>query len=415
MPDDLDFAGKAMSLPRSLQNEPLDGLLADDQIFSLVLGGPLYQLYLRTKLTRRPLDLLLRRVVGISLFCWLPLLLLSLFSRHIMGGVAVPFLYDVDVHTRFLAAVPLLIAAEVVVHGRIRPIVRQFIDRGIITQSDRAKFEAIINSTISLRNSVLIEVLILVFVYTVGHWVWREHFALGISTWYAFTVSGGTRLTPAGYWYAFVSLPLLRFILYRWYFRLFLWYRFLWQIRGLNLQLNLFHPDRSGGLGFLAGSVFAFSPLLLAHTVFLAGFIGDRIWHTTATLPDFKMEIVGAILFLVVLVSAPLSFFLNRLTVGRRVALRDFGCLSSRYVDDFRHKWIEEPPSGAEPLLGTSDIQSLADLGNSYTTVTEMRLLPMGKETIVRLVILLIVPLLPLTLTMIPLDQIVDRLLRLAL
>jgi hypothetical protein len=127
------------------------------------------------------------------------------------------------------------------------------------------------------------------------------------------------------------------------------------------------------------------------------------------------MEIVGAILFLVVLVSAPLSFFLNRLTVGRRVALRDFGCLSSRYVDDFRHKWIEEPPSGAEPLLGTSDIQSLADLGNSYTTVTEMRLLPMGKETIVRLVILLIVPLLPLTLTMIPLDQIVDRLLRLAL
>ncbi len=177
-----------MSLPRSLQNEPLDGLLADDQIFSLVLGGPLYQLYLRTKLTRRPLDLLLRRVVGISLFCWLPLLLLSLFSRHIMGGVAVPFLYDVDVHTRFLAAVPLLIAAEVVVHGRIRPIVRQFIDRGIITQSDRPKFEAIINSTISLRNSVLIEVLILVFVYTVGHWMWREHFALGISTWYAFTV-----------------------------------------------------------------------------------------------------------------------------------------------------------------------------------------------------------------------------------
>jgi len=111
-----------MSLPRSLQNEPLDGLLADDQIFSLVLGGPLYQLYLRTKLTRRPLDLLLRRVVGISLFCWLPLLLLSLFSRHIMGGVAVPFLYDVDVHTRFLAAVPLLIAAEVVdlAHDRLQ-------------------------------------------------------------------------------------------------------------------------------------------------------------------------------------------------------------------------------------------------------------------------------------------------------
>ena len=83
LPDDLDFAGKAMSLPRSLQNEPLDGLLEDDQIFSLVLGGPLYQLYLRTKLTRRPLDLLLRRVVGVSLFCWLPLFsTLPLLAPH---------------------------------------------------------------------------------------------------------------------------------------------------------------------------------------------------------------------------------------------------------------------------------------------------------------------------------------------
>ena len=46
--------------------------------FSLVLGGPLFQLLMRSRLTTPALDLVKRRIVFISLFAWLPLLLLSL-------------------------------------------------------------------------------------------------------------------------------------------------------------------------------------------------------------------------------------------------------------------------------------------------------------------------------------------------
>jgi len=218
----------------------------------------------------------------------------------------------------------------------------------------------------------------------------------------------------AGYWYAFISLPVLRFIVFRWYFRLFLWYRFLWKVARLPLHLKLFHPDRAGGLGFLSGSVIAFAPVLLAHTVFLAGFIGDRIWHTGATLASFKMEIVGAMLFLMLLVLAPLGFFVIPLIKARRTAGREYGILASHYVDDFRRKWIEGDGRASEPLLGTRDIQSLADLGDAYNVVSEMRILPFGKKTILRLLIILVVPLLPLTLTIIPLEQMVDRLIKLA-
>jgi hypothetical protein len=56
----------------------------------------------------------------------------------------------------------------------------------------------------------------------------------------------------------------------------------------------------------------------------------------------------------------------------------------------------------------------LADLGDAYDVVSEMRILPFGKKTILRLVIILVVPLLPLTLTIIPLEQMVDRLIKLA-
>jgi hypothetical protein len=345
-----------------------------------VLGGPLYQLYLRTRLAKPPLDLLSRRIVGLALICWLPLLVLSALGGRALGGVAVPFMRDVEAHTRFLVALPLLILAEVFVHDRIGSVVRQFLSRGIIVPEEQPRFERLIASTMRLRNSMVLEVVLVIVVYTLGHWVWTQQLSLSVGTWYAVKTSAATHLTLAGYWYAFVSLPLLRFIVFRWYFRLFVWYRFLWKVARLPLHLKLFHPDRAAGLGFLSGSVFAFAPVLLAHTVFLAGFIGDRIWHIGATLPSFKMEIVGAMLFLILLVLAPLGFFIIPLIQARRTAGREYGILASHYVDDFRSKWIEGDGRASEPLLGTRDIQSLADLGDAYNVVSEMRIMPFRRK-----------------------------------
>ena len=146
------------------------------------------------------------------------------------------------------------------------------------------------------------------------------------------------------------------------------------------LHLNLFHPDRAGGLGFLAGSILAFAPVLLAQTTFLAGVICDRIWHAGATLLAFRMEIVGSLLFLLLLVLRRLSFFVVHLEHAGRVASREYGILASQYVDDFRRKWIQHASGETEPVLGTPDIQSLADLGNAFKSVSEIRLLPFGKE-----------------------------------
>jgi hypothetical protein len=380
----------------------------DDRQFSLVLGGPLYQLYLRTKLLTSPLGLLSRRVLVISLICWAPLLVLSVLAGQAVGGVTVPFLLDVEVHVRLLAAIPLLIIAELIVHQRILAVVRQFIERGIIAPEHRARFEQVVASTIHLRNSIAIEIALLLFCFGIGHWVWKEQFALSVRTWYAMKSDGVMFLSKAGYWYAFVSLPIFRFLLFRWYFRIFLWYRFLWRVRGLPLRLNLYHPDHAAGLGFLADSVSAFSPVLLAQTTLISGVIADRIWHSSASLSAFKMEIAGALVFLVLLVLAPLAFFVVHLERARWVARREFGILSSKYVDRFRAKWIKHDAAEDEPLLGTPDIQSLADLGNSFERVSEIRLFPFGKQTVARLLGVLILPLVPLVLTIIPVKEVVS-------
>jgi len=395
--------------------DPSEGLLQNDDDFSLMLGGPLYQLYLRARLSTPPLGLVHRRVVIISLVCWLPLLVLSLAAGHALGGVYVPFLRDVEVHARFLVALPMLIVAEFIVHQRLILVVRHFLTRNIIVAENRQRFAQIISSTMRLRNSVLLELLLLVLCFTVGHWVWKDRIALKTASWYEINHAGGLHLTAAGYWYEFVSLAVFRFILFRWYYRLFLWYYFLWRVRGLPLQLNLYHPDRAGGLGFLAGSIFAFAPVLLAHTVFLSGVIYDRILHTGASLLAFKMEIIGSLLALLLLVLIPLSFFVVHLERAQRVACGEFGVLSSHYVDDFRDKWVRQASSDTESILGTPDIQGLADLGHSFDVVSEISLLPFGKRAVIRLGAILILPLLPLALTMVPLKQIVDWILKLAL
>ena len=395
--------------------DPSADLLQNDDDFSLMLGGPLYKLYLRTRLSTRPLGLVRRRVVIISLVCWLPLLVLSLAAGHALGGVYVPFLRNVEVHTRFLLTLPMLIVAEAIVNQRIILVVRHFLGRNIIAAENRQRFAQIISSTMRLRNSAIFELVLLVLCFTVGHWVWRERIALKTTTWYEMNYAGELHLTPAGYWYEFVSLAIFRFILFRWYYRLFLWYYFLWRVRGLPLQLNLYHPDRAGGLGFLAGSMFAFAPVLLAHTVFLSGVIYDRILHTGANLLAFKMEIIGSLLALLLLVLIPLSFFVVHLERAQRVAGGEFGVLSSHYANDFRDKWVRQKSSDAEPILGTPDIQALADLGHSFDMISEISILPFGKVAVIRLGAILILPLLPLTLTMVPLKQIVDWILKLAL
>ncbi len=402
-----------MRQPEHLNTDAIDQTLPDETNFSLVAGGPLFQLYLRTRLARPALELVLRRTVAMSLLCWLPLLLLALIEGHGFGGVSLPFARDIGVHIRFLAALPILIGAEYWAHQRFAPMVREFVQRGIITPAVRPRFDALVASTARLRNSVLVEVVLMLFAILISDLVLKQTLTLGASTWYASGVAGTLHITKAGYWYEFVSSSILRFIILRWYYRLGLWYHFLWRVRGLPLHLNLFHPDRAAGLGFLAGSVFAFAPVLAAQSMILAGVVADRIWHAGATLPSFKMEIVVAVIFLTLITFVPLFFFTVRLENSKRKAKREYGVLASEYVEDFHRKWIQERGAVGEPLLGTSDLQSLADLGNAYSVVSEMRLVPFTKDTVIRLAIVVILPLLPLTLTMVPLEQIVDQLIKL--
>jgi hypothetical protein len=380
--------------------------------FSLVLGGPLYQLLLRTKLARPPLELLRRRIVALVAITLLPPALLSALTGRFVSG-PVPFLFDLT-NLQFVTTLPLLLWAEVFIHQRLRVLVPEFVDRDLVAVEDRSRFGDMITRALRTRNSLVAEVALLLVAFTAGHALWRTYSSLHVATWYMVSSNAApqlTLLTVPGYWLAFVSLPISRFILLRWYFRLFIWYVFLWRVSRLRLKLDPLHADRAGGLGFLAHAETAFAPVLVAQSTFFAALLGNQIWHADARLSDFRYEIAALFAVLLLFVLFPLTFFARQMNEARLRGMREYGRLASRYAKAFDEKWLAAGDGHGEPLLGTSDIQSLSDLANSYDVVRTMRLVPLDKTTIVRLAVLVALPLLPLTFTLVPLDKMVKALL----
>jgi hypothetical protein len=399
-------------MPLSVVAKPETGQREE---FSLVLGGPVYQLMLRSKLIQPPFGNLGWRIAVITALAWLPLVPLTIFNGRFAGGVLVPFLYDFEVHARLLFSLPLMVLAELIVHIRMRAIAAQFVERQIITDNVRPAFNMVLSSAMRLRNSLAAEITMLLFVLLAGPLIWRGALALHSDTWYA-TVTGASMIpTPAGRWYAFVSVPVFQFILLRWYYRIFIWCRFLFQVSRLDLSLVPLHPDRCCGLGFLGNVAAAFAPLLIAHSGLVAGFIANRILHEGAALPDYKFELVGMAAFLLVMVLGPLCVFSPKLNGARLAGLRTYGRLASDYVVGFAGKWTRAAASEVEPLLGSADIQSLADLDNSFAIVREMKLVPFGSQTIVHFIVVIALPLAPLALTMFSLEELLKRLIQVVL
>ena len=385
--------------------------------FSLVLGGPLFQLWIRARLTGGALELLRRRVVVLVLLAWVPLLALSLAAGTAWGSsVALPFVRDIELHIRLLLALPLLIVAELVVHQRMRPVARQFVECHLVPDGARGQFDAAVASLARWRDSIPAELLILAFACIVGTGLFgRAQGALGVTSWSGSLADGGTHLSVAGWWLRVVSMPLFQFLLFRWYFRIFLWARFLWQVSRIKLAIVPTHPDRCGGLGFLSLVNSAFAPLLAAQGMLLAAMMAERIFYAGAALPQFAQELAGLVVLMLLAVLGPLLVFTPQLAAAKRAGLRQYGTLAQRYVSEFDQKWIRAGAPAGEPLLGSADLQSLADMGNSFLVVEGMRPTPIALKSVIALAVTTLLPILPLTLTMFSPRELLERLIKIVL
>jgi len=80
----------------------------------------------------------------------------------------------------------------------------------------------------------------------------------------------------------------------------------------------------------------------------------------------------------------------------------------SRYNRAFHQRWITGEETSDKELLGSADIQSLADLGSSFEYIRNMKLLPFSPRVVIQLAVATTLPCLPLLLLVFPINRIID-------
>lgn len=347
----------------------------------------------------------------LAVLTWPPLFVLSLIHGVAFGGVQIPFIYDLSAHVRFLFAVPALVLADLAVGTRLRRTASHFVAAGLVSPSQEGRFAEIIVDTIRFRDSRIAELIVLGAAYLGTFAALRSGPAHGLTSWFQMHADGS--LAGVNYWYAFVALPVFQFLVFRWVYRMVVWARFLWQVARLDLQVTPTHPDGAGGLGFLGKSAVAYGPVLFALSAVTASGIATSILFGGGKLQTFQSSYIALTVIALVVFAGPLLVFAPTLMTLKQQGLVQYGTLASRYTQLFHRKWVVDGGQTDESILGSADIQSLADLGTTFEMVRKIRIVPIELADFIAIAIPGVVPAIPLLATVMPVGDIFKGLLRL--
>jgi len=373
--------------------------------FSL-LGGPLYRLGCRVGLVRNRTDTVLLGLVlgGVA---WVVLLALTLAAGQ---GQVFFSLEGIGTHVRLLVAIPLLFVCEALVDPRFTAFVRGIVRSQVVPEKARGALASEITRITRWKDAWLPEALFLLAVVLLALTTDRTSAFDHLS-------DVAERSTPRALgemssntlWYWMVCMPLFRFLLLRWLWRLALWSFFLWRVSRIELRLVPTHPDRAGGLGYLEIVHTEFVPLVAAISAAQSASLAQGLASHTLAFDAIYAGVAFILVADALLFIGPLCVFCHKLWECRVKGLSGYGGLAERYVNEFDRKWLGAEVGQGEQLLGTPDIQSLADLSNSVGIVRDMRLVPVSRRLLTYLGGAALLPLVPLVLFKYPLAELLGK------
>jgi hypothetical protein len=381
--------------------------------FSLVDGGPMHRLMERVGLAKPGSERVLWRAITFALFTWLPLLIFSAIEGTALRGNAnVPFLLDFTAYGRFLIAVPAMIVAEAYVGWRVAAAVRHFLSSGLVSNEDFPQFEAAVGEATKDRDSLAMELLLVGFIYAwaVVQILGAGELAIPGITWHGVTAEAGEKLNLAGWWFRLVSLPVFQFLWLRWIWRVVLWSKFLWHMSKLRLRLISTHPDSAGGLGFLGETHGEFAVIVFALGAVLSSVFARSILFEKVPLSELRLPLAAFVLLCILIFLGPLLLFVPMLYDVKRRGFLEYGAVAHMYTRQFDDKWVKGGAPEGELILGSADVQSLADIGNSFEFVRRMTIVPFNKITVLKLTVAALAPFLPLTFLIMPVNEVLKKL-----
>ena len=364
-----------------------------------ITQGPFLRLLRRLHLTRPDGSARAWPLVAIA---WGPIMLgagLCVAAGHPVA----PIVRDLSVHIRLLIGIPLLIQAERILEQRCRSAIDQLYAGRF---ADRAVVDRIVDRARRLRDSRPI-VIALAALALVG----SQALLWGVSglTGPLAGVTESGELSFARLWYVSVAWPIAQLLILRWLWHWVIWSYVTVRLSRLPLATIATHPDRAAGIGFLSEPVNGFSGFVLALSALMASGWLMQVLHHHATLQAFVPEFVAFVVLAAILACGPLLLFIGMLYRARHREIDRYNGLALDYVRAFHRKWIEDR-SDRDELLGTADLQSLNDLCGAYANLDRARVVPLGPRPLVGIVIAAVVPMLPLVVATMPLDELLKQL-----
>jgi hypothetical protein len=370
--------------------------------FSL-LGGPLHRLGCRFGLVRGDNTVALGLVLGVVPWAvFMALAVIGLDRQHFLS------LSVIEGHVRLLVVIPLFFLGESWFDPRARAFVRSIVRSGVVPESAQPTLASEIGRVERRKDAGMPEVICLLAAVLLS--------AFGSYMPGATAAHDPNRammeLPLAGVWYWTVCLTVFRFLMFRWLWRLILWCYFLWRVARLDLHLVPTHPDSAAGLGYLEIVQTHFIPLVLANSALLSASFAEEIATGSATFETIYPALLLVLIVDAVMFLGPLCIFMPKLWACRVNGLSDYMGLAAQYVNGFDKKWLGEDAPPAEPLLGTADIQSLADLSNSMAIVRNMRSVPLSMQLLTTIGVAAVVPMVPLLLLKYPIAELAKQFLK---
>jgi hypothetical protein len=372
------------------------------QEFSL-LGGPLHRLGCRLGLVREGTNTF-RLGVVLGLSAWAVLIILALLQG---SGHKVFSLTIIGIHVRLLLAIPLFFLCETVVIPRMAEFVRNIVISGIVPRNSLPALKSEIARVARWKDYWLPEVICLLFAALLPLIVSQLHLS-GATAVYN-PVSSTESDAMAAWWYWFVCLPLFRFLMFRWFWHLGLWCSFLLRVARLELNLVPTHPDSAAGLGYLEIVQTHFTSLIFAISAVQSASFAEGLASGSMAFEAIYPALALILCLDALLFIGPLFIFSSRLWVCRVKGLSEYMEFAASYVNGFDRKWLHAETAPTEPLLGTPDLQSLADLGNSLSVIRNMRWVPLSARLATDLSMAALAPMLPLLLMKYPVAELMDK------
>jgi hypothetical protein len=287
---------------------------------------------------------------------------------------------------------------------RTRLVVGQLVaDRWAVAQTER--LDGVVARAVRRRDAVVPELVILGIALLASEFVvWN----LGGTPFMARRLTMDSHLTAARWWYALVALPMFQFLLFRALWRWGIWVQMLWRLSRLDLHPRATHPDLAGGLEFLSWPSLGFAYVVAAMSASQAGVWADQVLHAGLKVTELKSQAVVLVVAGVLVALGPLLVVSGHLWRCQIAGRHQYGSLATDYARLFEARWFER--SDRNDVLGTADIQSLADLANGYEVVSKTRFVPFGPRTVIAVAAAALTPMVPVALLGVPLPQLLGKL-----